>query len=201
MLRVSYGWVIVAVGALMTCVAIGAMFSLAIFLEPMSTATGWSRAGISSAMTLNFLIMGPRRLRLGRGERPLRHARCADRRRHPGARVGVGEPRGIARSLPAYLRRPRRPCRQRLLAPIIATTTAWFQDNRSLGVSLVSTGMGVTPMTISPFARWLISTYDWRTAMLAIGILVWSLLLPAASMSGAQALRARSSWSLGDEPF
>jgi len=34
------------------------MFSLAIFLEPMSTATGWSRAGISSAMTLNFLTMG-----------------------------------------------------------------------------------------------------------------------------------------------
>ena len=32
----SYRWVIVAVGALMTCVALGAMFSLAIFLEPMS---------------------------------------------------------------------------------------------------------------------------------------------------------------------
>ena len=54
----SYRWVIIAAGALMTCVAIGAMFSLAIFLEPMSTATGWSRAGISSAMTLNFLVMG-----------------------------------------------------------------------------------------------------------------------------------------------
>src|SRR3981189_2236681 len=54
----SYGWVIVAVGALMTCVAIGAMFSLAVFLDPLSTATGWSRAGISSAMTLNFLTMG-----------------------------------------------------------------------------------------------------------------------------------------------
>ena len=32
----SYRWVIVAVGALMTCVAVGAMFSLAVFLEPMS---------------------------------------------------------------------------------------------------------------------------------------------------------------------
>ena len=32
----SYRWVIVACGALMTCVGIGAMFSLAIFLEPMS---------------------------------------------------------------------------------------------------------------------------------------------------------------------
>lgn len=37
------------------------------------------------------------------------------------------------------------------------------------------------PMTISPFARWLITTYDWRTAMLLIGILAWVLLIPAAS--------------------
>ena len=57
-MRNSYGWVIVAAGALMTCVALGAMFSLAVFLEPLATATGWSRAGISSAMTLNFLVMG-----------------------------------------------------------------------------------------------------------------------------------------------
>jgi len=38
----------------------------------------------------------------------------------------------------------------------------------------------VAPMTISPFARWLISTYDWRTAMMVIGITAWSLLIPAA---------------------
>jgi predicted MFS family arabinose efflux permease len=63
---------------------------------------------------------------------------------------------------------------------MIAAATAWFESNRSLAVSLVSAGMGVAPMTISPFARWLISTYDWRTAMLAIGILSWALLLPAA---------------------
>jgi hypothetical protein len=43
----SYRWVIVGVGALMTCAGIGAMFSLAVYLEPMSAETGWSRAGIS----------------------------------------------------------------------------------------------------------------------------------------------------------
>ena len=53
-----YGWVVVAVGALMTCVAFGAVFALAVFLQPMSDATGWSRAGISGAMTLVFLAMG-----------------------------------------------------------------------------------------------------------------------------------------------
>ena len=35
-------------------------------------------------------------------------------------------------------------------------------------------------MTISPFARWLTSAYDWRLAMLVIGIGAWALLLPAS---------------------
>jgi MFS family permease len=66
-------------------------------------------------------------------------------------------------------------------APMIAATTGWFETNRSLAVSLVSAGMGVAPMTISPFARWLITSYDdWRLAMLVIGVLAWVLLLPAA---------------------
>jgi sugar phosphate permease len=43
---------------LITCVAIGAIFALAVFLQPMSIDTGWSRAGISSAMTLAFVSMG-----------------------------------------------------------------------------------------------------------------------------------------------
>src|SRR5918992_1501660 len=54
----SYRWTIVAIGALMTCVALGVMFSLAVFLDPLAKDTGWSRAGISAAMTLNFLVMG-----------------------------------------------------------------------------------------------------------------------------------------------
>src|SRR5205823_14746040 len=65
-------------------------------------------------------------------------------------------------------------------APMIAAATQWFDNNRSLAVSLVSAGMGVAPMTISPFARWLISTYDWRTAMMTVGLMAWALLIPAA---------------------
>src|SRR5205814_3745553 len=53
-----YGWVMVALGAFMTCIAIGAMFSLAVFLRPITESTGWSTTAVSTAMTLNFLIMG-----------------------------------------------------------------------------------------------------------------------------------------------
>jgi MFS family permease len=177
----SYRWVIVAVGALMTCVALGAMFSLAVFLEPMSAATGWSRAGISSAMTVNFLVMGLGAF--GWGAISDRH----------GTRIVVligAVLLGLALTLASRAQSLVQfqltygvlvgLAASAFFAPMIAATTAWFHDNRSLAVSLVSAGMGVAPMTISPFARWLISTYDWRTAMLTIGILAWTLLLPAA---------------------
>ena len=54
----NYGWVVVGAGALMTCVGFGSMLSLAVFLQPISEAMGWSRAGVSAASTLNFLCMG-----------------------------------------------------------------------------------------------------------------------------------------------
>ena len=54
----DYGWVVVAAGALMTCVGFGSMLSLAVFLQPISEAMGWSRAGVSAAATLDFLFMG-----------------------------------------------------------------------------------------------------------------------------------------------
>jgi MFS family permease len=176
-----YRWTIVAVGALMTCVALGAMFSLAIFLDPVAKDTGWSRAGISVAMTINFLVMGAGAFGWGA---------LSDRY---GARVVVSIGAvllGLALVLTSRI--------QSLLlfqltygilvglaastffAPMIALTTGWFEKQRSLAVSLVSAGMGVAPMTISPFARWLITEYDWRTAMLVIGILAWVLLIPAA---------------------
>jgi len=40
--------------------------------------------------------------------------------------------------------------------------------------------MGVAPLTVAPFASWLIAAYDWRTAMLVIGLVAWALLIPAS---------------------
>ena len=52
-----YRWVIVAAGGLMGCVAMGALFALPVLLTPMVEQTGWSRTGISAAMTIAFLAM------------------------------------------------------------------------------------------------------------------------------------------------
>jgi len=179
-MSLSYRWVIVAAGALMSCVAIGTMFSLAIFLEPMAIDTNWSRAGISSAMTLNFLVMGlggfawgalsdrfGARIVVTIGAVLLGLALVLASR--AGSLLTFQITYGVLVGLAASA----------FFAPMIALTTGWFDTNRSLAVSLVSAGMGVAPMTISPFARWLISAYEWRTAMFDIGITAWVLLLPA----------------------
>ena len=38
----NYGWVVVAAGAIITCVAMGAMFALPVYLQPMAEDTGWT---------------------------------------------------------------------------------------------------------------------------------------------------------------
>src|SRR2546425_3008453 len=58
LMKLFYGWVIVGAGIVVTCVGVGAMLSLGIFLQPMSEAMGWSRTGISTAALLNWLCMG-----------------------------------------------------------------------------------------------------------------------------------------------
>ena len=57
-MRLSYGWVIVGVGIVVSCIGQGSVTSLGVFLQPMSESMGWSRTGISTAALLNFLAMG-----------------------------------------------------------------------------------------------------------------------------------------------
>jgi MFS family permease len=92
----GYRWVIVAAGGLLGCVAIGGMFSLPVFLQP------------------------------------------------------------------------------------IARDTGWFDSHRSLAVSLVSAGMGMAPMTMSPLAAWLVSHHDWRTSMQIVALVVAAIMIPVS---------------------
>jgi MFS family permease len=178
--RFDYGWVVVGAGALMTCVGFGSMLSLAVFLQPISESMGWSRAGVSAAATLDFLCMGVAAFFWGT---------LSDRF---GTRIVV-----LAGSVLLGLGLVTASQAQTLwqfqllfgvligiaagsfYAPMMAVASAWIERHRSLAVALVSAGMGVAPLTVAPSASWLITTYDWRTAMLVIGIVAWVLLIPA----------------------
>ena len=177
-----YGWVIVAVGALMGCIGMGSLFSLAIFLNPIASGTGWSRAGISASMTVAFLAMGVGSFGWGW---------VSDR--HGPRIVGIAGGLMLGTGLVLASRATSLLAFQLIyglflgaaagafFAPMMATASAWFDRQRALAVSLVSAGLGMAPVTVAPFAQWLLlSGYDWRTAQLVIGLVAWAIVLPAA---------------------
>jgi MFS family permease len=177
----SYRWVIVAVGALMTCVAMGAMFSLAIYLQPMSLDTGWSRTGISGAMTIDFLAMGLAAFLWGAAS-----DRFGARNVVLSGSLLLGLAMVLASRTTSLLQFQLTygllvgVAAGAFVAPMMSATTLWFTTQRNLAVALVTAGIGMAPMTVSPFASWLTEAYGWRTAMMTIGIAAWVLLVPAA---------------------
>ena len=177
----AYRWVIVAAGGLLGCVAIGAMFSLPVFLLTMSRETGWSVTGISSAMTFGFLAMAAASMVWGNlsdrfGPRPVVLAGSVIL----SASLALASRAGSLIEFQLLFGVMVGGAIAAVFAPMIAAVTGWFDTQRSLAVSLVSAGMGMAPITMSPLAAWLITVYDWRTAMLIIAAICAVLMIPAA---------------------
>ena len=178
---IFYGWFIVASGIVVTCVGVGAMLSLSVFLQPMSQAMGWSRTGISTAALITWLCMGVSAFVWGAlSDRFGTRAVVLS----GGVLLGLGL---VTASRAATLGQFQLlfgvlvgVAAGSFYAPLTATTTRWFTRNRSLAVALVSAGLSLGSTTVGPLARWLITSYDWRTAMLVIGDLAWLLIIPAA---------------------
>jgi MFS family permease len=177
----SYRWVIVAAGGLLGCVAIGAMFSLPVFLRPMSQDTGWSVTGISTAMTIGFLAMAGASMAWGNlsdryGPRPvvltgsIVLAASLALASHAGSLVEFQLLFGLLVGAATAA----------VFAPMMACVTGWFDTQRGLAVSLVSAGMGMAPMTMAPLAAWLVTVHDWRTSMQIIAGIAAALMIPAA---------------------
>jgi len=195
----NYRWVIVAAGGLLGCVAVGGMFSLPVLLQPIARDPGWSVAGISSAMTIGFLAMAFASMIWG----------TLSDRFGPLPVVLTGSI-VIAASL-ALASRANSLIEFQLLfglmvgaataaifAPLMATVTGWFDTHRSLAVSLVSAGMGMAPMTMSPLAAWLVSRHDWRTTMLILAGIVAAIMIPVSLLVRRPPALAASAAAAGD---
>jgi MFS family permease len=180
-MKFFYGWTIVGVGIVVTCIGFGAMATLTVFLQPMAETMGWSRMEISTAALVNWLCMGAGAFLWGAlSDRFGTRAVVLS----GGVLLGLGL---VTASRAATLGQ------FQLLfgvvvglaagsfyTPMTATTARWFTRHRSLAVALVSAGLSVGSAVMAPLARWLISNYDWRFAMLVIGDVVWLVIIPAA---------------------
>jgi MFS family permease len=177
----NYRWVIVAAGGVLGCVAIGGMFSLPVFLRPIAQDTGWSVTGVSSAMTIGFLAMAFTSMAWGTlsdrfgplpvvltGSIVLSASLALASRASSLLSFQILFGLLVGGSISA------------IFAPMMACVTGWFDTHRSLAVSLVSAGMGMAPLIMSPLAAWLISNHDWRTSMQMMAVVVAAIMIPVS---------------------
>jgi predicted MFS family arabinose efflux permease len=175
----SYGRVIVGAAIVIVGFGVGALFSLAVFLRPIQDSLAYSRGAISGVALWMWIAYGVGSLMWG-----VLSDRWGARRVVVGGGVllglglvaasrsttlwhlyvAFGGVVGVAAGA--------------FYAPLTTTATRWFTANRGLAVALVSAGTGLGTFVVAPLTRWLISTYDWRVAMLVLGDLVWLVIIP-----------------------
>jgi MFS family permease len=179
--RSSYGWVVLGAAFVIITMAIGTLFSLAVFLKPLEDSVGWARSSIGGIALLNWIVMG-----LGSFVAGYLSDRFGAR---PVVLVG-GALLGTGLILSGQVRELWQfyitfglvvgfgvSC---FYVPLTVTAIRWFDHRRALAASIVSSGNGLGTLVLAPLTRWLINAYDWRTAFVILGELALVVVIPSA---------------------
>ena len=178
-----YGYNIVAAGFIIQGVCIGAMFTYGVFFREFQAEFGWSRAMISGASSLAFLVMGAAGILAGR---------LNDRIGPKIIIVTSGISFGIG-----YLLMSRMQALWQLyvlyglLVGIgfsthdvitLSTVARWFMRRRGMMSGVVKVGTGAGQLLVPLIATLLIAVFGWRNAYLIIGAASMMALVAAAQV-------------------
>jgi OFA family oxalate/formate antiporter-like MFS transporter len=168
--RCFYGWYIVGAGFFISLIGMGARYSFGVFVKSFDADFGMTRAatsGIFSAYMLLCCLLaatggwaldkyGPRKVGIFMGVFTGFSLILTSRVRAPWQllityslflSLGTGPAYGVVNS----------------------TTSRWFVKKRGIAVGITSAGGGVGAIVLAPFATYLISNFDWRTAFIVLG--------------------------------
>jgi MFS family permease len=181
--RYFYGYNIVAAGFVTQAVVIGAMFTYGVFFKELETAFGWSRALVSGASSVAFLVMGIGGVLAGMlndriGPRVILTA--------SGICLGLGYMLMSQMAAPWQLY-----LLYGLLVGIgfsthdvitLSTIARWFIRRRGMMTGLVKVGTGGGQLVVPLLAAALITRLGWRPAYIVIGILALVALVAVAQL-------------------
>ncbi|MDD5127070.1 MAG: MFS transporter [Dehalococcoidales bacterium] len=178
--RLFYGYVIVAAAFGIQWVAFGTFNTNGIFLNPILAEFGWTRAAISVAYTIGFLMMGIMSVVAG----------------NLNDRFGPRKVMGIAGLLlalgPLLLSRIDTSWQMYLCyvlygtglgavdATLLSTIARWFVKRRGVIMAFTKVAAGIGIFSIPLLTSWLIGVQGWRITYVAIGALLGLVVVPAS---------------------
>ena len=179
--RFFYGYTVV-IASLFIMIAIwGTRYTFGVFFNPMLDEFGWTRAMISGAFSLSMALEGSLCTVVGV---------LTDK---VGPRM-VMTVCALLLMLGAWLMSEVNSLWQLYLVygvliggamscafvPLASNLTRWFVARRSMMTGIMATGSGIGPLIGSPIAMALIAGYDWRFAILIMGVASLVIMLTAA---------------------
>lgn len=179
--RIFYGWVIVAVASFgVFSSGPGQSHTFSAFIDPISEDLGISSATIATAYGLATLAAAfalPYMGRLVDTQGPKRMlvaivialgAACLFFSAAPGflwLAIGFGLLRFFGQGS--------------LMLACANLVSQWFSKSRGLAMSLMALGFGVSMAVHPPLSQFLIETFGWRSAWIALAVITWVTMLPA----------------------
>lgn len=178
--RIFYGNYLVVVTFIFLVIFNGCgVFSFSLFVKPLEEALGWGRGQMMAGFTLFYFMVGLGSPVAGRfvdryGARPvipvgaalmglgfLLVSRMSELYLFYLGYVIIGT--GAAAIGPV---------------PCSAVVSNWFKRKRGTALGLMAAGIGAGGVVVAPFAGFMLSHFDWRTAYLSLGILAMVVTIP-----------------------
>ncbi len=179
--KLYYGWVVVATLLVIGVIGFGISFSFGVFFTPLLEDFGSTRALISGIFSV-YIVLGPMFAIFG--------GWVLDRY---GAKIVVML-MGFFTGLSLLLTSQANALWHLFISyslllavgvgPLyivtMATTSRWFTKRRVLAIGIAGSGMGIGPMVMALISAWLISSYNWHTSYLVMGVMAFSIIIPCA---------------------
>ena len=178
--KIFYGWFVLAGCVFVSFGVAGGQFSFGVFLKPMTEDFGWSRASLSLAFAVTFMLSGLLRPLAGY---------LADRYSPKTAMLsGVAVMGTILLLIPFIDNLAQLYALFAIMSigitlgtgPILTkVVSGWFHTRRGLTLGLVSGAGSFGAMILVPGASLFLVLFDWREAYWFLALLLLLLVLPA----------------------
>ncbi len=176
-----YGYIIVIAAFLTMTVATGVHYAFGVFFKPILTEFGWSRAAISGAFSLSWIMQGLLGILMG----------GINDKFGPRIMLTVC---GLLLCLGYFLTSQINAIWQLYLfygvvigiglggiyIPLTSTAARWFTAKRNIMTGIILAGMGAGTLVMPPLINQLIAAYGWRQSCIIMGIVILVVVVLAA---------------------
>ena len=181
--RIYYGWVIVIASLVIFCTLVGIRFSFGVFFKSFESEFDITRAATSSLFSVHMAIYAIFAILTG----------WALDRYGPKLIVSL---MGLFAGLSLLITSQTTSLWQMYLSyslllamgmgglmPLLMTVIPrWFDKKRGLALGIATSGLGLGPVVVSPFAAYLISNLGWRNSYIVMGVIVLIVVMSAARL-------------------